>query len=66
MLAPFLHVLTNLRVQEYSPGFFEIVGNCAGHSWCMHSVYQTKDEAEEALAEIVKALPANAAIPCDN
>ena len=66
MLNPFLHVLTNLRVREYSPGWFEIAGNCAGHSWCVQSVYQTRQEAETALEEIVKALPANASIPCDN
>jgi hypothetical protein len=65
MLTPFLHVLTNLRVQEYSPGWWEIVGTCAGHSWCMHCIYQTRQEAEQALEEIAKALPANFSLPSD-
>jgi hypothetical protein len=66
MLTPFLHVLTNLRVQEYSPGWFTIAADCGGQTWFMHCIYQTKPEAEQALEEIVKALPANISVPSDN
>jgi hypothetical protein len=59
MLTPFVHFITDMQVREYSPGWFEIAGNCAGHVWSMNVIWQTRAEAEEALREIKMALPAN-------